>query len=215
MRGSPSGHAALGGPGDTAAPGLSLAWGSEPPSTSGGCGASLACSPAPLALPLGLHALGGPRRPGRKKTPAPLGPLSREVITAWPGPLLSYAVPALLLRALRGPVDLSSACFPPPARAPSQSAQRPGRLQVRPRTSGWASCLPAEPGGGGSRRLGQALSPRAPGSQEAGPRPLPLPCPSPTSLPQPALTSFPSFSESRSVWPARAHLALPLGRARP
>ena len=61
------------------------------------------CSLAGLqSCPLSLHALGGPRRPGRKKTPAPSGPLSREVTTAWLGPLLYYVVPALLLRALRG-----------------------------------------------------------------------------------------------------------------
>ena len=158
------------------------------------------CSLADLqSCPLSLHALGGPRRPRWKKTPAPSGPLSREVTTPWPGPLLSSVVPALLLRALRGPVDCSSACFPPPARAPPLSAQRPGRLQVRPRTLGWASCLPAEAGGGGSHRPGQALSPRAPSSQEAGPRPLPLPCRLQPASPHLLLQAFPRSQSPERV----------------
>lgn len=44
--------------------------------------------------------------------------MRRLTITAWPGPSLSYVVPTLPSRALRGPVGLSSACFPPPARWP-------------------------------------------------------------------------------------------------
>ena len=103
-------------------------------------------------------------------------------------PLALLCGPCPPVKGPAGPVDCSSACFPPPARAPPQAAQRPGRLQVRPRTLGGASCLPAEAGGGGSHRPGRALSPRGPPAPRRQGRD---PCRLQPASPHPLLQAFP------------------------
>lgn len=97
--------------------------------------------------------------------------MRRLTITAWPGPSLSYVVPTLPLRALRGPVDLSSACFPPLARwshpgllrGPVTGASQDLGLGQLPSCRGWPrrkpqarpGAIPEGPGPSAPRRQGR------------------------------------------------------------